>query len=94
MGLRTRAHNIKVVTPAQAGVQLNNTRIQIKPARIGILNQFQFPLSLPFFQLFLSLDCGVHVFVQLIPNQMVYTITFRKSLYHIVIVLPHPSHEV
>jgi len=43
--------------PAQAGIQLNNIIIQIKPLGISLLNQIQFPSTLPFFDILFSLNC-------------------------------------
>ena len=68
--------------------------IQSLPIRISTLNQFEFPLSLLFLQLFLPRNNGFHALMKFIPNQPMNTIALRKSFHQIVLVRPYPLHRV
>jgi hypothetical protein len=68
--------------------------IQILPLRVRALDQFQLPLSFPFFQTLLARNSGFHVLVQFLPNQLVDTVVLGEPFYNIVSVFPYPLDEV
>lgn len=61
---------------------------QVAPARIGFLDQLDFPCPVPFLQLFFPRDRRVHIPVHLEVDQLMDLIFLGKSLDQIVFVFP------
>ena len=84
--------------PAKAGIQLNETSNQIieqiLPFRIRLLNQSQFPLSIPLLNSFLPLNGTFHCFMNLEPNQPMNCVSFCKSLHQIILMLPYTFQKI
>ena len=71
--------NAGIQCPKQHGIQTNQVFIQILPFWIHLLDQFQFPLALPFLERLLPSYRGQHVFMLLVPDQVMHTILFRET---------------
>jgi len=82
------------VMPAKAGIQSNQIGIQIVPLRICLLDQFQLPASLPFFDRLLPCNRGDHALMRLVPYQFVNAVAFGESFDKVALMLPHALDHV
>ena len=62
--------------------------VQVQPTRIVFLYQTELPSLLPFLDRLLSCNGTFHGVMAFIPDQRMYAVTLRESLYQIVLVLP------
>lgn len=94
------------VAPAKAGVQLlalswptdfpesNDLRIQIPPLRIDRFYQSNLPCSPPFLDRLLPGDCGRHVAVLFVPDEIMHAVASGEALDEVVPVLPDAHDQV
>jgi len=70
------------------------TRIQIIPSGIFIVNQIQFPCSLPFFNLFFSFNSTFSILMDFVIYQYFNTIFLGKTFNQTIFMLPYSFDQV
>ena len=58
----------------------HQTFVEIIPARIAFLDEFDFPRAIPALEPLLARDSDIDVFVYLIPDKDVNPVLFRETL--------------
>src|SRR5665648_232380 len=71
-----------------------NVLVEITPLRIDTFDQVEFPRTLPFLDLLLTLDRGGHRVVQFDIDEQVHAIFLREATNEALPVLPNPFRRV
>src|SRR6266853_904748 len=82
------------VIPAKAGIQSDDLSKQVSPIRVRFFDQHDLPLTIPSLQLFFAPDSSGHIAVELVVDELVHVVPFRKSAEEIAFVLPHSFPQV
>ena len=85
------------VIPAKAGIalqRLQNSRIQVPPSGIALVDQAHLPVALPPLERLLAQDRRFHGRVKLVPDQRMNAIAVGKTLDRIVPVLPDAFDQI
>src|SRR6185312_10392060 len=88
---RNRTSTTKLVIALQ---RLQNSRIQVPPLGIALVDQAHLPAALPSLERLLAQDRRLHRRVKLVPDQGVGAITVSKTFHHVVLVLPDAFDQV
>jgi hypothetical protein len=66
----------------------SKARVEIQPVRVVALEQIDFPVALPFLELFFAAQHGSRRFVSLKPNQQLDLVSLGEAGTEAVLVLP------
>ena len=74
--------------------RLDYVEVEVVPRRIGLLDESDFPGTLPFLESVLAGDGGFHSGVSLVPDEAVYVVSLGESVGEVILVLPDALDEV
>ena len=75
-----------------AGDSSSNDRwIQIVPVGVLLFDQAEFPLAVPFLELLLAKNRGIHILVQLVVDQRMHPVFLGESFDRVISMLPNAA---
>src|SRR6185437_14821406 len=87
---RNRTSTAKLVIALQ---RLQNSRIQVPPLGVALVDQAHLPVALPSLERLLAQDRPFHRRVEFVPDQGVHAVAPGIALHRVTLVLPHAFYQ-